>query len=1027
MTQRRTASSIGDKSLDANNPLPDTKTFERNPRTRKSTTNQIAQKVPVWTPFITTAGLGKKGPTSLTNFRLLIHADHHLCAPHLRSGRFIFHQKLLAQHRIPSTIIPPLAAIHHLYTLLKSSNHLSKLSSADWDAFIFWLSHHKDYQTLSQLHRTVMNNRNIGGKFATSSYTLLTEARLRTMESEQATAGLKSISPQSPSLSSVVQGTIEWMKIVNVPTNHALYGMGLRNAVREKNWMQGIDIWKRMKAEQKQLPSPSVAMIAYSVECYVQIGDVAEATRLLGSILENPVAVAQPRVNPESVAEGGSPARNIIGSGGVGLETGSINSRAENSKRQRESMQALIALGQRTLVSSSSSSSTAASLDVTSPDNNLEWKTVAYPALIEAICVGDKDKDQDGATLASELALELLKHGYALERSRFRLLIRHIGESKSSEGAENFLKRWLELSRSVARSRPLSAKPATEETDGIISAVSTEAKGSHRSKTKRTVESTSRALAEAGLQEIVKLATAERDFERAHRIFQGMSSQRIPLSAKASEELIVGLTADQDFQSATSVLEKCLLDNRVPSIETTNKLLRGLVRGDRLDESVAVFRNLTENYGVNPNIETFRSLMNLTAAYGQLPMTQRILTTLKTLGMKQDGELYRDLMRCYVRCENLKGAIMVFENMDRDGVIHEIRHINVLLEGAVRQSTPSTIIGILEIMASQSISPNPETWNILLSGAFQGKDKILAQKLFMELSRSVARGTSDIEDGSLRASRHPVTFQLLINNFADRHGVEPALALLKGAMDGAYPSRISLGMFRELMEKSLDRGKGVVGYGFYQLMRRTEQEQNRRSKPLSHSPSASGKLIVRSLLSASQPKNPFWKITPLPSINSTSPSIKVPTLAGLCRRMMKRLDQEGQYEVGKELATDLILSGAEMDQELVAHAIAFCAKTGELEAAFGLFTKMGKAYNVEPSRGMVEVLVEAAHVHGLFSRSSPSSTSRLSSRSSSTPATGTVSGAGQGKVGAKWDESTTQQWTKVLRTAMVQFGVEDMV
>ncbi|KAF9184320.1 hypothetical protein BGZ51_003389 [Haplosporangium sp. Z 767] len=1018
------------KPLDVNNPLPDTKTPERNPRMRKPSTQRNSQRVPAWTSFTTTTGIDTKELTTLTNFRLLIHADHHLCAPHLRSETSIYHQKLLAQHRVPSTIVPPLAAIQHLYASLESSSHLAELSSTDWDAFIFWLSYHKDYRTLSQLHRTVMNDRDIGSKFATSSYTFLTEARLRTMQSERATIGPKPNSPPSPSLSSIVQNTIEWMETINIPRNHALYGMGLRNSVEEKNWMQGINIWKRMKAEQKQLSSPPVAMTAYTIECYVQIGNVAEATRLLESICESPVAVTQSRVSPESTMEGGHPADTAVGNSKVDQGVDAMDSRVEYSKRQRKSMQALKDLGQKTLVPSSSSSSTAASLDVTSPDNNLEWKTIAYPALIEAICVEDKDKDQDGASLASELALRLLKHGYALERSRFRLLIRHIGACSSSEGAEGFLKRWLELSKSVTRSQPLSAKPAEEGTDGIMSAIPTETKGSRKVKTKRTVESTSRALAEAGLQEIVKLAIAERDFERAQRIFQGMSLQRIPLSVEASGELIVGLTAEQDFQSATSVLEKCLQDNRVPSIETANKLLRGLVRGDRLDESVAVFRDLTENYGVNPNRETFRSLMNLTAAYGQLPMTQRILTTLKTLGVKQDGELYRDLMRCYVRCENLLGAIKVFENMDRDGVAHEIRHINVLLEGAVRQSVPSTIIGILEVMASQDITPNPETWNILLSGAFQGEDRILAQQLFLELSRCVVKGAPDTVDGSLRASRHPVTFQLLVNNFADRYGVEPALTLLRGAMDGGYPSRVSPGMFRELMEKSLNKGKGVVGYGFYQLMRRAEQEKNRKNKPLSRSPPASGKSIVKSLLSASQSStSSFWKTTPLPSINSTSPSIKVPTLTDLCHRMMTRLAHEGQYEIGKEMATDLILSGAEMDQELVAHAIAFCAKTGELEAAFGLFTKMGKAYGVEPSRVMVEALVEAAHVHGLFSGSPPSSVSSapwLPSRSSLTLTTGAVSGPRQGEVGAKWDEGMAQQWTKVLRTAMLQFGMENM-
>lgn len=290
-----------------------------------------------------------------------------------------------------------------------------------------------------------------------------------------------------------------------------------------------------------------------------------------------------------------------------------------------------------------------------------------------------------------------------------------------------------------------------------------------------------------------------------------------------------------DFNTAMVDFKNALEEERTPSIEAANVLLRGLIRESRYEESVSFFHTLTEHHGMKPNADTYRGLIKLTSAYGQLAMTQRLISALKGLGVKRDAELCRDLMRCYIRSRNLAGAIHVFEDMDRTGIRKDIHHINVLLEGATGgdvtspaphfpsspassatssiKVSPLTTVGILEIMASLKLRPNARTWYHLLSGAIQAKDRVLAQHMFFELSREVAshRGSehtlhpADNSDvGSTMASipnsipsipmvgyasRHPDTFQLLIEEYARRHGAELAARLLKGALDAGYPSR----------------------------------------------------------------------------------------------------------------------------------------------------------------------------------------------------------------------------------------------
>ncbi|KAI8601857.1 hypothetical protein EDD21DRAFT_373467 [Dissophora ornata] len=961
----------------------------------------------------------EKHRVALGNFRLLIHSEH-LCAQHLRSITLPYHQMLTAEHRISSSIVPPLPALQQLYSYLESSNSVDQLTEADWNSFIFWLSHHNDYRTMTLLHLAMLGDSGLAEKCSTTSYYLLTEARLRALRNEPAarkasdqpgSGSMSDFTITTPTASSVLQSTIDRMEEVKVPRSLDLYGLWIRAAVQEENWQMGIEAWKRLKAERKQLPDIPIAPTAHAIQCYLHIGNMAETKTLLESVLDRSAAIQQQQ-SYINITEGAQPEGASAGGGEGEWEAIATDERQEFLKRQRQTMQYLAALQQKTAAAMESNWVNAGS---SSPYNILEWKAVVDPALIEAVCLDENDKN--GSALVSELALDLFKQGHVLDRNRFRYLTRYVGACNTSEGAETFLRRLVEFTKSASLSLPTSSSPSSGKNEH--NSASTPPIKDTR-KMKKIIESTTKMLVEVGLQEIVKQASAESDFDRAQKIFQGMAAQEIPLSANTSEKLIVGLTKHDDFRSALEVLDKSLQDKRVPSVDTANIVLEGLIKGEMLGESVAVFRDLTENHGLKPNVKMYRNLLKLSATYGQLSMTQRIMSALKGIGVKQDGELYRDLMRCYVRLDNLQAAIKVFEDMDREEITNEIMHINVLLEGAVRYSSPATVIGILEIMSSQRIHPNPETWNILLSGAFRAKDRILAQELYQELSFSVVEGAQDRADGALRASRHPETFHLLMNEYAERHGIDPALRLLKGALDARYPSQVSPSMYRDLMQKSCEQGKGVAGFEIYQLLRQTERVSSRSGRrgfvtlqDLDDSGIGFRSSSTRSAAVSSSTRSAAVSTTASASaITSASPSAVPPTLVSLYGKVMMQLSEEGQVERGREMATDLILSGFEMDQNLIASAIKFYARSGELAAAFGLFLKMGKAYGVGTTREMVQTLYEASRAHGLSVTASAAGSSRASSGATAAGATST-----------KWDDASTQLWMKALRASMEQYGV----
>ncbi|KAG0374987.1 hypothetical protein BGX24_009685 [Mortierella sp. AD032] len=807
----------------------------------------------------------------------------------------------------------------------------------------------------------------------------------------------------------IIQDTISLMKALDIPRSKGLYDLYLRTAVQEHRWFRGVAVWDAVKSteERLHLPSPSVAFRAQVVRCHLQLGNAVAATELLQSIFDQ---TSSTDFNSLTAYDGRSLQAGFGGQGETDAEQQqqqqvTLENRAEYVRRRQSQASRAIQKLLRTTIPVASSDSTAA--DVQSQGGVHNWKTEVYPPLIEAICLGEKD--QSGAFLAVDLASELFQQGHLLDRMRFALLVQYIGISTTSEQAECFMKDWVDAVKATPLSL-LSSVANKEILDSDTGSVSAASKDSLR-KHKRTAVLTAKSYAEVGLQEIAKQATSTQDYTRAFNIFQEMSDQGFPLYSYTSDNLLIGLTKAGDLRSATTVLEMGLQHKRVPSIEAVNVLLQGLIRNDWLDESVSIFRDLTEHHGVRPSKESFRQLLHLTSSYGQLAMTQRLLSTLKGLGVERDGAIYRDLMKCYVRSDNLIGAIKVFENMDGAGISTSIQHINVLLEGAVRQSTPSTVIRILEIMSSQEIKPDVDTWNILLGGAFVAKDKELAQEFFQELARSLVERSYIKVDATFRASRHPVTFNLLVNEYADRFGIETALNLLDEAAEAKFPAVLTQNVYRDLLEKSTQQGNGRAGYRVYRLLQQWEKRSNTSISASSQSTNKPGASDPQSSARSSAP--PTTRLRPLSAFSATSTSLsaRAPSLGKLYCGVMEQLYKEGRLELGNEMVTDLILSGVELDQDLVSQAIRFYARSGELAAAFGLFMKMGRAYGIEPSKEMVLSLMDAARAHQLIP-------SQVDSGSTS------MSTSNGGGLGAKWDDASVQQWARVLRVSMAHFGLQ---
>ncbi|KAF9584750.1 hypothetical protein BGW38_005312 [Lunasporangiospora selenospora] len=929
---------------------------------------------------------------AISNLRLLIHSES-TSAPHSSPGSHEYRQGLITEQRTPSSIAPPSSALCLLFTHIQEAGNLHLLSEADWEALISWFFIYEEYQMLDRIHLLVLDQQDISAKCNTPSFVQLVRASLRMREDSTATNlfgaernNLENVSkPASETTKfSLLQRTLLRMNELGLPPSEEFYGLWLRAAVREEDWNAGIGAWKSLNLQTPR-SSPSLPLTSLAIICYFHRGNYNEAGRLLKTVLEKCTAT-QHKQNYAMFTDNGVLVGSSAGTNEGDEETSAADGRIEFLTRQKQSTKNATLLVEKMKADRQNTSTT----NNTSPKSR-EWMVVAFPALIEAMSL-DK-KDALSAKLAMEMTELLSKHGFEMDKTRFRMLCRYIGATLSSKEAEMFLKRWLETSRSTFSATSSQPLPGDDDTLGTEN-TSNESRKSHRIHNHE-----SRTLAEAGLQEVLKQAVVEGEFTRVRKILEGMSLLDMDLGAATSTKVLNGLCDGQDYRTAMITLEKIIQEKRVPSVYSANKLMNGLIRSDRLDESVAMFRDLTENHGIQPSADMLRNLMSLTAKYGRLPMTQRILSALKHKGVQRDGRIYCNLMRCYIRDNNVQGAIKVFENMESIGVRNETSHFNVLLEGAIRGSSPLTALGILEIMSSQRVHPNAETWNILLGGAFISGNRVLSHQIFHELSRSVAEGIDDTSDPTLRASRHPETFQLLMREYAERQGIDSALELLKSAQDAGYAPSVKASMFRDLMERSCQEGNGVAGYELYKLLRQIDGSDNSYIQ----SPTQEENYWA-SLAPPAPPRRAVIPAYSAMSITSTSSTVTPIPLANLYSRILDQLDQGNKLELGREMATDLILSGFDMDQGLVQRAIGFYARCGELPAAFGLFMRMGRAYGVEPTRVMVKSLYAAACDHGLLESVHTPSSEQIGSPDA-------------------WDEASAQQWLRVLKASMENFGI----
>ncbi|KAF9166658.1 hypothetical protein DFQ26_007231 [Actinomortierella ambigua] len=488
-----------------------------------------------------------------------------------------------------------------------------------------------------------------------------------------------------------------------------------------------------------------------------------------------------------------------------------------------------------------------------------------------------------------------------------------------------------------------------------------------------------------------------------------------PVQNGLCDMYLEALVTEADFGMALTVLQKMLVHDRVPTPESLQRLVGGMVKSGQLVEAMGVYRELTEVFGVTPMPGLLHAMLGLAAKYGDLSLARKIRRMLvgmdkaaqdfsepdtaassmvltlspttashshdmssKAMQQQQQQQqeaysdqavtkvdqsrLYHDLMVCYMNHMNIPGAFRIFESMGYLEIPYEIRHINALLVGTMAKGQiplPDTTMGILEVMTTLRLRPNAQTYRALLKAALLNRDRPLAERWFQELATAMLSGKESWRKSSFGHGDQVLTRpkgSMATGAFDHwqiaRHG--ETFELLMGEYVRMYGVRPAVRLLEGVIEAEVSVPRPDV---FRMLMAKSCDEADGRT----------GHRVFELMKQQQQQQQTMMATTRTKGTGAGSNAGGYLTSQAsdlvLYHRLLEQVvEREQDIDRGQAIVAELIVSGVALDVTLVEDAIAVYAHRLETgRAAYGIYSRMKRVYGIRtPTPRMLASLDQLA-------------------------------------------------------------------
>ncbi|CAM0141989.1 hypothetical protein VKS41_004308 [Umbelopsis sp. WA50703] len=222
---------------------------------------------------------------------------------------------------------------------------------------------------------------------------------------------------------------------------------------------------------------------------------------------------------------------------------------------------------------------------------------------------------------------------------------------------------------------------------------------------------------------MTKQYLAQRNLNHAMDVYMSTrlrNKRRSPLPLGTRRDLMVALARTSRVADALLVFKD--IDHTTPyrfTNSTYHSLLRGLIDAYADDDVRFVYKRL-QRRGIIPNLDTFHVLMTFCGRSGDTEFAKIVVQDMASRGVSMTHKMYTSLMACYVKAQDPRSAIAVFQAfVQQSGEKPDIYDFNILLRttvspGISADDTNTKIVAILEHMKRVQVMPNDVTMLTLL-------------------------------------------------------------------------------------------------------------------------------------------------------------------------------------------------------------------------------------------------------------------------------------------------------------------------
>ncbi|KAB5560505.1 hypothetical protein DKX38_005462 [Salix brachista] len=223
------------------------------------------------------------------------------------------------------------------------------------------------------------------------------------------------------------------------------------------------------------------------------------------------------------------------------------------------------------------------------------------------------------------------------------------------------------------------------------------------------------------------------------------------------------------FDNARKVFDEMLERKCAQTVLSFNALLGACVNSKKFDEVDGLFRGLSEELGIEPDLVSYNTVMKAFCEMGSLDSAVSLLDEMEKKGLKPDLITFNTILNGLYASGRFDDGERTWQRMKENNVKPDGRSYNEKLLGLALEKRMKDAAKVVEEMKSEGIGFDIFSYNALIRGFVNEDDLEKAKGWYSEISKTDCKP-------------HKLTFKTLIPFVVEKGDVAFAFDLCKDVL-----------------------------------------------------------------------------------------------------------------------------------------------------------------------------------------------------------------------------------------------------